>query len=123
MSNHCGKFLNFAVAAPGSFPDAKALALTRLQQWIDSLPHGFYVLADNAYIISEPVLIPFSGSQQHAPQKKLLQLFPQSTENSNRAGIWTVFSKVENNSEAARNLIGNIKPDPDYMCKTLQLHH
>jgi hypothetical protein len=26
MSNHCGKFLYFVVAALGSFPDAKALA-------------------------------------------------------------------------------------------------
>jgi DDE superfamily endonuclease len=75
MSNHCGKFLYFAVAAPGSFPDAKALALTRLQQWIDSLPHGFYVLADNAYIISEHVLIPFSGSQRDAPQNSCYNYF------------------------------------------------
>ena len=108
MSNHCGKFLYFAVAAPGSFPDAKALALTQLQQWIDSLPHGFYVLADNAYIISE---------------QQLLQLFPQSVENSNRTSIWTVFSQVENNSEAVRNLVGNVQPDPHNMCKTTQLHH
>ena len=61
MANHCGKFLYFAVAAPGSYPDANALALTGLQQWIDALPHGFYVLADNAYTISEHTLIPFSG--------------------------------------------------------------
>ena len=75
MSNHCGKFLYFAVAAPGSFPDAKALALTQLQQWIDSLPHGFYVLADNAYIISEHVLIPFSGSQRNVPQNSCYNYF------------------------------------------------
>ena len=27
-----------------------ALALTRLKNWIDSLPSGFYVVNDNAYI-------------------------------------------------------------------------
>jgi hypothetical protein len=75
MSNHRGKFLYFAVAAPGSFPDAKALALTRLQKWIESLPHGFYVLADNAYVISEHVLIPFSGSQRDAPQNSCYNYF------------------------------------------------
>jgi hypothetical protein len=68
MSNHCDKFLYVAVAAPGSFPDSKALALTRLQQWIDSLPHGYDVLADNAYIVSEHLLIPFSGLQQDVSQ-------------------------------------------------------
>ena len=52
MPNHCGKFLYFAVAALGSFPDAKALALTQLQKWIDSFPHRIHVLADNAYVIS-----------------------------------------------------------------------
>jgi DDE superfamily endonuclease len=68
MSNYCGKFLYFAVSAPGSFPDSKALALTRLQQWINTLPMGYYVLADNAYILSEHTLIPFSGSQRDVPQ-------------------------------------------------------
>jgi hypothetical protein len=68
MSNHCGKFLYFAVAAPGSFPDSKALALTRLQQWIHTLPMGYYVLADNAYILCEHTLIPFSGTQRDVPQ-------------------------------------------------------
>jgi hypothetical protein len=75
MSNHVGKFLYFAVAAPGSYPDANALALTGLQQWIDSLPHGFFVVADNAYIISEHTLIPFSGSQQNAPQHSCYNYF------------------------------------------------
>jgi hypothetical protein len=42
--------------------------LTTLQPWIDGLPHGFYILADNAYSVSEHTLIPFSGSQQDAPQ-------------------------------------------------------
>jgi DDE superfamily endonuclease len=75
MSNHCGKFLYFAVAAPGSFPHAKALALTQLKKWIDALPHGYYVLADNAYVISEHLLIPFSGSQQNVPQNSCYNYF------------------------------------------------
>jgi hypothetical protein len=75
MSNHCGKFLYFAVAAPGILPDSKALASTRLQLWIDSLPHGYHVLADNAYIVSEPLLIPFSGLQQDVPQNSCYNYF------------------------------------------------
>jgi hypothetical protein len=68
LSDCRGKFLYFAVAAPGSFPDSNALAFTRLKNWINSLPSGFYVVADNAYIVSEHVLIPFSGTQRHVPQ-------------------------------------------------------
>jgi DDE superfamily endonuclease len=75
LSDYRGKFLYFAVAAPGSFPDANALSLTRLQKWIDSLPAGFYVVADNAYTISEHVLIPFSGSQRHVPQNSSYNYF------------------------------------------------
>ena len=58
----------FAVAAPGSFPDSKALGLTKLQKWVDALPPGFYVVADNAYILSEHMLIPFSGSLRQNPE-------------------------------------------------------
>ena len=68
MCDHRGKFLFFSVTAPGSCPDGSALALTSLQQWIESLPFGFYVVADNAYVISEHTLIPFSGSQRDVPQ-------------------------------------------------------
>jgi hypothetical protein len=52
LSDYRGKFLYCAVAAPGSFPDSKALGLTKLQKWVDSLPPGFNVVADNAYILS-----------------------------------------------------------------------
>ena len=75
LSDYRGKFLYFAVAAPGSFPDSNALALTRLKNWIDSLPSGFYVVADNAYIVSEHVLIPFSGTQRHVPQNSSYNYF------------------------------------------------
>jgi hypothetical protein len=75
LSDYRGKFLYFAVAAPGSFPDSNALLLTRLHKWIDSLPPGFYVVADNAYNISEHLLIPFSGSQRHVPQNSSYNYF------------------------------------------------
>jgi hypothetical protein len=75
LSDYRGKFLNFPVAAPGSFYDSYALALTRLKNWIDSLPSGLYVLANNAYIVSDHVLIPFSGTQQHVPQNSSYNYF------------------------------------------------
>ena len=41
LSDYRGKFFYFAVAAPGSFPNSNALALTKLKNWIDALPAGF----------------------------------------------------------------------------------
>ena len=75
LSDYRGKFLYFAVAAPGSFPDSKALGLTKLQKWVDSLPPGFFVVADNAYILSEHMLIPFSGSLRHVPEHSSYNYF------------------------------------------------
>jgi hypothetical protein len=71
LSDYRGKFLYFAVAAPGSFPDSNA----KLKNWIDALPAGFFVVADNAYMISEHVLIPFSGTQQHVPENSSYNYF------------------------------------------------
>jgi hypothetical protein len=75
LSDYRGKFLYFAVAAPGSFPDSKALELTNLKKWIDSLPPGFFVVADNAYILSEHMMIPFSGSLRHVPEHSSYNYF------------------------------------------------
>jgi hypothetical protein len=75
LSDYRDKFLYFAVAAPGSFPDSNALALTGLKKWIDALPPGFYVVVDNAYMISEHMLLPFSGTQQHVPQHSSYNYF------------------------------------------------
>ncbi len=52
LSDYRGKFLYFAVAAPGRFPDSNTLGLTKLQNWVNSLLPGFYVVVDNAYILS-----------------------------------------------------------------------
>jgi hypothetical protein len=75
LSDYRGKFLYFAVAAPGSFPDSKALGLTKLQKWVDSLPPGFNVVADNAYILSELMLIPISGSLRQVPEHSSYNYF------------------------------------------------
>jgi hypothetical protein len=103
MSNHCGKFLYFVVAALGSFPDAKALACwTQLQQWID---------------ISAHALIPFSGSQQDTPQNSSFNYFSQLRIYIEQAfGQYSVMWRIIRKS--LKNLTGNIKSDPDYMCKT-----
>ena len=61
------KFLFFAVAAPGKAGDSRAFFRTDLPRLIQSLPLGFYVIADNAYILSDRLLIPFKGQQRNDP--------------------------------------------------------
>jgi hypothetical protein len=61
------RFNYVCVAAPGGTNDVHASAKTKLKQLIDELPVGKYVLADNAYIPTEHLLSPFSGSHKAAP--------------------------------------------------------
>ena len=49
--------------------------MIKLQKWVDSLPPGFYVVADNAYILSEHMLIPFSGSLRQVPEHSTYNYF------------------------------------------------
>ena len=68
VSDHRGKFLFFAVAAPGGCPDSSSYnGLTDLPTYVEDLPPGYYLVGDNAYVLTEHLLIPFSGSQREAP--------------------------------------------------------
>mmetsp|Transcript_24451 Transcript_24451/g.59867 ORF Transcript_24451/g.59867 Transcript_24451/m.59867 type:complete len:392 (-) Transcript_24451:73-1248(-) len=59
------RFIYFTIAAPGSTGDARAFArCNELVKWIQNLPNGYFVGGDNAYPLSNGLLIPFSGSQR-----------------------------------------------------------
>jgi hypothetical protein len=58
------RFLFAAVAAPGGTNDITAYRKTGLSNKIENLPLGKYVIGDNAYICTEHLLTPFSGSQK-----------------------------------------------------------
>ena len=62
------QFMYFGVVAPGSTNDS--IAYTRagdLKEVIDSLPLGLYMVADAAYVLSEHVLVPFTGKDKSDP--------------------------------------------------------
>lgn len=61
------RFIFFAVAAPGSSSDIRALRQTSLPQFVDSLPTGRYLIGDCAYVPTEHMLTPFGGSQKAIP--------------------------------------------------------
>jgi hypothetical protein len=62
------RFTYVCVAAPGGTNDVHAFAKTKLKQLVDDLPVGKYILADNAYVPTEHLLTPFSGSQKSIPE-------------------------------------------------------
>ena len=62
------RFVYVSVAAPGSTSDVVALRQISLNNLIEDLPLGRYVLADNAYVCSEHLLTPFPGEQRWQPQ-------------------------------------------------------
>lgn len=64
ICDHQLRFIYFAVAAPGSTNDARALnKCIHLCQWIDGLEGSpFFLVGDNAYTGKDQLLVPFSGS-------------------------------------------------------------
>jgi hypothetical protein len=63
------RFLNFAVAAPGRTGDLVAYELITIRETIEKLPTGFYIVADAAYMLTEHVLVPFTGGDRSASDK------------------------------------------------------
>jgi hypothetical protein len=65
------RFPYAGVAMPGSQPDCSAYAVTSLKKKVESLPPGFHL----AYVLSEHMLIPYSGSQRDDPAKSMYNYF------------------------------------------------
>jgi hypothetical protein len=66
--NSKGQFVFLSVAAPGGTNDVAAFRRTELPAYVESLPLGKYIIADNAYMCTEHMLTPFSGSQRNNPE-------------------------------------------------------
>ena len=65
------RFLYFAVAAPGRTNDVRAFnRCLSLRVWLQSLPAGYFVVGDNAYTLSNRMLVPFRGNQKKDPHKR-----------------------------------------------------
>ena len=63
------RFTFLAAAAPGGANDIVAFRRCKLQEKINSLPVGQYVVGDNAYVCSEHLLTPFSGNEKFESRK------------------------------------------------------
>jgi hypothetical protein len=63
------RFLFFSVIAPGQTNDAVAFEQTLLHEIIEKMASGTYIAGDAAYIQTEHMLVPFTGSCKQDPDK------------------------------------------------------
>jgi len=63
------RFLFVSIRCPGGTGDSKAFYGTRLATFLQELPAGYYIVADNAYTLLANVLIPYSGTDKRYPAK------------------------------------------------------
>jgi hypothetical protein len=54
-------FTYVCMLCPGGTGDSRAYQASKLRHFIDGLPPGFYAVADNAYTLSEHLIIPYCG--------------------------------------------------------------
>jgi hypothetical protein len=69
------RFLFFGVMGPGNKSDQPAYEETGLAELLEQLPVGLFVAADAAYIVTEHILIPFTGSQRQDRVKDAFNFF------------------------------------------------
>jgi hypothetical protein len=69
------RFIEVCVAAPGGANDISAFRKTRLKQLTNSLPIGKYLIGDNAYVPTEHLITPFSGSNRDVPGHDAFNFF------------------------------------------------
>ena len=69
------RFTYASVAAPGGWNDLAVYRNSSIAQQIEKLPLGKYIVADNAYICTEHVLTPYSGSQKKDVPKDAYNFF------------------------------------------------
>lgn len=69
------RFLFFAVAAPGRTGDLVADEMLTIREIIEKLPPGLYIVADAAYMLTEHVLVPFTGGDRQSADKDTFNYF------------------------------------------------
>ncbi|CAJ1963307.1 unnamed protein product [Cylindrotheca closterium] len=70
------RYIYFTVAAPGSTGDARAVArCENLVEWINNLPNEAFVGGDNAYQLSDSLVIPFSGAERYEELKRTFNFY------------------------------------------------
>eukprot|EP00918_Siedleckia_nematoides_P084398 GHVU01185436.1.p1 GENE.GHVU01185436.1~~GHVU01185436.1.p1 ORF type:complete len:435 (-),score=16.09 GHVU01185436.1:448-1752(-) len=67
VCDHMCRFTHMTVASPGGGSDITAFRNSEIRELTNRLPMGRFMVADNAYICTETVITPFSGSDATDP--------------------------------------------------------
>jgi hypothetical protein len=59
----------------GGTGDSKAFYGTRLATFLQEIPAGYYIVADNAYTLSATLLIPYSGNDKGYPAQDVFNFY------------------------------------------------
>ena len=116
------RFLYAGVAMPGSAPDCSVYAVTSLKKKVESLPQGFYLVGDNAYVLSEHMLIPYSGSQRGDPAKSVYNYFLSQL----RIRVEQTFARLSGKFHIFKKPpceFGKRQENHPCVCQIAQLHH
>jgi hypothetical protein len=74
--DHRLRFIYMSVAATGRTNDNRSIRrLEELQDWIDNLPPQYFFVADNAFTLTNKMLVPFSGAQRNETNKRVYNYF------------------------------------------------
>ena len=73
--DHLCRFNYVSVAAPGGAHDLGAYSRIRISQIVENLPSGYYIIGDNAYMATEHLITPFSGSQKLEPLNSIYNFY------------------------------------------------
>jgi DDE superfamily endonuclease len=76
VCDHRLRFTFMAVAGTGRTNDNRALRhLHELLNWIDNLPPQYFLIGDNAFTLTNKMLVPFSGPQRSHQHKRVYNYF------------------------------------------------
>jgi len=69
------RLTSISVLCPGGTGDSKAFTASFVHQYVSPLLRGFYVAADNAYTLSDTLLIPYCGVDKLDPSKHVFNFY------------------------------------------------
>ena len=69
------RFTSLSVLCPGGTSDSKAFYASHTYDSVQDLPDGFFVVGDNAYVLSPTLLIPYSGNDKKNSTKDAFNFF------------------------------------------------
>lgn len=110
--DHLCRFTEVCVALPGGAGDVQSYNQSNLKTCVEALPVGYYVIGDNAYVVNEHLITPYSRGDRHSvandaynyycsqvcSTSKIHTLLLEGSD-PNRASIRSTCCKVEDISE------------------------